>query len=211
MYLTSRAEDANVTLLPPPPYVLPPSGEFDGNDGRWSSFRINVGDREAKGRGQNFRVLVSTSSSVLQVPAQASWCDDDECARDRGIEVYQSRQQRGLVMEASTDWVQNGIYNFPTPYWWDGRNLNATYGWSSVGLGFSSPESPILLQQTVVANIMPEFFMGWFGLSINPIHTGGDPMHTILYNLAGFNQTPSKSYGYTAGASYSTYEFSPDR
>jgi hypothetical protein len=204
MYLTSRAEDANTTtLLPQPAQVLTPSGQFDGNDGKWSTFNINVGDRDGTGRGQNFRVLVSTSSSVLQVPMQANWCNDDECAKDRGIEVYQSRQSYGLLTEASTGWTQNGLYNFPTPYWWDGRNINATWGWSNVGLGSSSPQSIVLEQQVVVGNTAPEFFLGSFGLDIIPVDTGGGPLATFLDNLVAFNQTPSRSYGYTAGAYYS--------
>lgn len=203
MYLTPRAEDANDTAILPQFQIVPPSGKFDGNDGKWSTFNINVGDRDGSGRGQNFRVVVSTSSSVLQVPMQASWCSDDECAQDRGIEVYQSRQSKGLITDASTGWTQNGLYEFPTPYWWSGREINATWGWSNVGLGPSSLQSIILSQQMVVGNIAPEFFLGSFGLEVLPVNTGGSPQATFLDNLAAANSTPSRSYGYTAGAYYS--------
>lgn len=206
MYLTSRDENANTTAELPVPYqIVPPSGKFDGDDGKWSTFNINVGDRDGTGRGQNFRVLVSTSSSVTQVPMQASWCSDDDCAQDRGIEVYQSRQPKGLVAEASTGWTQNGIYSYATPYWWTGRNINVTWGWSNVGLGSSSPQSPVLTQQMVVGNTNEEFFLGSLGVEILPITTGGGPQATYLDNLAYSNQTASRSYGYTAGASYSKY------
>jgi hypothetical protein len=202
MFLESRADDANTTILPSPAIVLTPSGDWDGNDGKWSTFVINVGDVDGTGRGQNFRVLISTSSPVTQVPLQARWCGDAECAANRGVEVFNSKQPLGLQTDSTTGWTENGIYNIPFPQYWSGGNLNGTWGWSNVGLGMSSAQSQVLAKQMVVGNTNEELYMGAFGLAGNPVDSGGGPQATFLENIASSNQTPSKSYGYTAGAYY---------
>ncbi|GME48814.1 acid protease [Neofusicoccum parvum] len=46
----------------PSPYIATPTQQWDGNDGKWSSFCISVGE---PGLGQDFRVLVSTRGSAL--------------------------------------------------------------------------------------------------------------------------------------------------
>jgi hypothetical protein len=207
MFLRRRAESANTTILPSPPVSLTPSGHFDGNDGRWSTFIINIGD-DGTGSGQNLRILPATSSSITQVPVQAGWCSDAECAQARGIEVFNSKQPLGFESSSSKAWEENGLYNLPLPYWWKdsgGSDINGTWGSDNVGLGPSSTNSKILQGQMVVETTSDELYMGSFGLAILPVDTGGGARTTFLDNFAGFNQIPSKSYGYTAGASYRTY------
>ncbi|KAF2281134.1 acid protease [Westerdykella ornata] len=202
MYLGRRADHANTTILPKPAYALAPSGKWDGNDGNWSTFIINAGDVDGTGHGQNFRVLISTSSSVTQLPMQADWCSDRDCAQKRGLEIFESRQPLGLQADSSRGWTQDGLYNQPLPYWWSGRNLNGTYGWINIGLGPSSPSSSVLEKQIVVGNAQQEFFMGSFGLGIGAVKTAGEAQSPFLDNFAYNNQTPSRSFGYTAGAFY---------
>lgn len=191
--------------LPPAPYVLSDSGVFDGIDGKWSTFLLNIGD-DGSGRGQNFRVLISTSSPVVLVPGRTEWCDDDDCAKKRGLELYDGKQPLGL--QDSAQWQDSDIYNVPQPDWWsdsyriDQSDLNGVWGVDNVGLGASSPKSLILAEQYVVRSLVKDFFMGSFGLAVGAVGPPGGDKPNFLDNFEAANEIASRSYGYTAGAYY---------
>jgi hypothetical protein len=205
MSFSRRAE----TVTIPPPYSFAPSGTFDGNDGSWSTFIINVGDAGDGNSGQNFKVLISTAGSVVTIPAQADWCtepDKDSCAESRGIQTFNAKQSLGFAPASSASWQQIGIYDLPLPSaleLYPDPNPNATYGYDTVGLGAVSASSPMLSDQLVAQIITQDFFMGVFGLSTTPLSIGGGPIDTFLTNFHASNQTSSLTYGYTAGAKYS--------
>ncbi|KAF2806371.1 acid protease, partial [Mytilinidion resinicola] len=201
-----RAETASTI---PAPYVFAPSGTFDGNDGSWSTFMINVGDATGDGHsGQNFKVLISTGGSVVTIPAQADWCnepDKDSCAEARGIQTFNAKQSLGFASGSSASWQQIGIYNLPLPAaieLYPDLKPNATYGHDTVGLGADSAASLMLTTQLVAQIITEDFFMGVFGLSDTALSIGGGPIDTFLTNFQSANQTPSLTYGYSAGAKY---------
>lgn len=79
-FLQSRAIPTNYTQA----FSFPPSGNWDGNDGAWSTFVIRVGTP-----AQLFRVLPSTSGTETWVPipdnckAGISWCGNA-----RGVEPF---------------------------------------------------------------------------------------------------------------------------
>ncbi|KAF2785990.1 acid protease [Melanomma pulvis-pyrius CBS 109.77] len=200
MFFKPRA-DTETTILPSPPYVVVPSGDFDGNDGKWSTFTINIGDVDT-GRGQNFKVLISTSSPLTLVPQQSDWCDSKDCAKQRGIEIFNGKQPLGFEPESSKAWKEEGLYSLPMPDWWSGTGVNGTWGSDNVGLGESSPDSKILGSQWVVEYDSEDFFMGSFGLAAGSVNPGSGPKSPFLTNFAAFNNSPSTSYGYTAGAIY---------
>ncbi|CAI6300586.1 unnamed protein product [Periconia digitata] len=185
----------------PTPYVLNPTGEFDGNDGRWSSFYVNIGDGEGTGQGQNFKVLISTSSPLTLVPNKASWCNQ-ECAAKRGVQIFDGSQSEGFDWQKSQSWQDAGIYEVPLPHWWAQSPLNATYGSEAVGLGESSKDSLVMATQYVARYDFQDFFMGSLGLSQTDVKTGSGSQPPLLVNLADFYQIPSISYAYGAGASY---------
>lgn len=195
-----KRDTANTTLLPPSPYVLAPTGEFDGNDGKWSTFFINLGDEDGSGRGQNFKVLISTSSPIILVPGQAEWCNND-CAEARGVEIFNGKQPSGLVEDG---WKESGLYDLPLPDWWSGNDsLGGHWFTGNVGLGTSSSQSLILTDQFVVDHTNEDFYMGTFGLAAGAIDPGSgakEPFITNFYKSA--QKIPSVSYGYTAGAFY---------
>ena len=148
MFSHKRAEDIQ---LPPTPYVLSPSGDWEGNDGRWSTFPINIGDdRTNSSNGQNFKVLISTSLGTTLVPQRVDWCTsptEDECAANRGIGSDGNSQSLGFDDSKSPQWKQVGIYNFPLPEWYNitvEGDPNAIWGEDNVGLGASSPQSFIM-------------------------------------------------------------------
>jgi hypothetical protein len=196
--------------LPPKPLVLAPSGTFDGDDGKWSTFTINIaGDGE--GKGQNFKVLIGTSSSITQVPGQTEWCGTEECAKRRGVEGDQSL---GLDMSSSDTYRTIGTYDLPiTGIFWYSRDLlspssnstvNGIWGVTTVGLGTASKQSQTIADQYVAVNYLKDFFLGSLGLSIGPIKPEGTSKSSFLYGLAYGENSPiaSSAYGFTAGASY---------
>ncbi|OCK87546.1 acid protease [Cenococcum geophilum 1.58] len=204
MSLIRRAEATTIPL----PYVFPPSGSFDGNDGAWSTFIINIGDSGNGHSGQDFKVFISTSGSVPLIPIQASWCDEPDqltCAKSRGVQPYQGNQDLGFQSSASSSWKQYGIYNLNLPtnvnYLSDSQP-NASYGLDTVGLGADSSASPQIASQLVAGITTEGFFMGTFGLSTAPTSLGSSGIDTFLTVFNTYNNTPSLSYGYTAGAQY---------
>ena len=203
MWVKSRADSSNVTKIPSP-YNWQPTGSFSGNDGKWSTFFVNVGDVDGTGKGQNFEILISTSSPLTLVPEQASWCNAD-CAANRGVQIYNSKQPLGFAITSTQGWNEHGIYNIPSPYWWSGTNINGTYGTVNVGLDRSSGESKILEGNWVVEYMPADLFMGSFGLAVGGVDPGSGPISPFLTNYADGKNIPSTSYGYTAGAYYREY------
>ena len=209
MHLRRRAE---TIPLPPLPQVVNASGTFDGNDGKWSSFIINVNSDDEGLNGQNFKALISTSSPVTLVPAQNEWCNE-ACAAKRGILPYNGKQVKGV---GEDNWTPYGLYDIPLPYWYtadfasDSSNgtLPGVWGISNVGLGDSSANSYVLLDRYVAKYLFGDFFMGSFGLAAGQVGQDGSPKNTFLTQFDDDAVIASSSYGYTAGAYYRKCYFS---
>lgn len=210
MHLRERADATTKLPLPPRPKVVNASGDFDGNDGKWSSFIINVNSDEEGLSGQNFKTLISTSSSITLLPAQNEWCDTT-CAKQRGVLTYNGQQVKGLETEAH--WELYGLYDIPLPYWYKadipGPGSNDTFKglWaiSNVGLGESSANSPVLAKRYIASYTFGDFFMGSFGLAVGEVGQDGSTTATFLSQFVDDSQIASSSYGYTAGAYYREY------
>jgi hypothetical protein len=192
--------------------VLRTTGTFEGDDGKWSTFSINVAG-DGAGKGQNFKVLISTSFPITMVPAQTEWCNE-ACSKGRGIMSINGQQSLGLD-ESSDRWNWNlaGLYELPTKslYWWtqdllsptSNGTLDGDWGLTTVGLGEASKDSITLESQYVAGYFFKDFFLGYLGLSAGAISPTGATRPTFfsaLYRLVDY--IPSPSYGYTAGASY---------
>ncbi|KAF2734459.1 acid protease [Polyplosphaeria fusca] len=202
MFFKKRADSANATVIPAPVSV-PATNLFDGNDGRWSTFQINVGDDDT-GAGQNFRVLISTSSPLILLPVEVSWCDQD-CAADRGVDKFKSQQPMGFETQSSKGWNQKGLFEIPLAdglTLWPDQKPNGTYGLDNVGIGASVVNSTLLGDQFVATSPSKDFFMGTLGLAYQPVNPGTGSISPFLTNFAETNNSPSISYGYAAGASY---------
>lgn len=206
-----RRADAPLLLLAPPPRVLSPSGLFEGNDGNWSTFVINIAG-DGKGKGQNFRVLPSTSWKTTIIPAANNECSDEACAQRRGIMSYNGHQPTGLELP-SDHWTEAGYYSFPYPQWWSNETMSvpfnrspgAYFGTTWVGLNMASNKSITFSDQYVSNYIGNEFWLGIFGLDIGELKLGASEM-TFFNSLASSDtqdmNIPSQSYGFTAGAWY---------
>lgn len=200
MHIEKRAD---TVIAPPLPVSITPSGEYDGNDGKWSSFFINVNSDDQGKNGQDFRVLVSTSSPLVLLPGQTGWCNID-CAAKRG--VFSDGQQAFGV--GASNWEGAGNYDVPLPYWYaesmstGNSSFAGAWGKTNVGLGRSSADSLVVAGRYAVKYLYEDFFMGSFGLAQGQIGPPLATLATFLTQFAGENQIASSSYGYTAGAYY---------
>lgn len=198
-----------VTVLPTP-LDVPVSGDFDGDDGKWSSFHINIGN-DGTGTGQNFKVLISTSSSVTLVPQQASWCDT-ECALQRGVQLFRGSSSRGLEITSSKTWNELGSYEIPLPDWFtanltldpSGLLPGATFGEDYVATGQSVASTRKSPKQFVGAYPDKDFYMGWLGLAVGENGLTNGSLLNFLDNLVATDDPviPSRSFGYSVGAHY---------
>jgi hypothetical protein len=184
------------------PYVVPPSQKFDGNDGSWSTFKISVGTP-----GQDFRVLPSTKSGVTQVIVPEGCVpglDPPDCAQRRGAEIFNSEQNTGFQVNASSSWSLIGQYAVDLE---DALNYTARglFGFDKVSLGSAADSTSLSMDSQVVAGLAePSYFMGALplGQADSSFQSTGKAIDSLLYQLRNSTKIPSLSYAYTAGAKY---------
>ena len=207
--------DTNTTI--PAPIVFPPSQQFEGNDGPWSTFSLRLGTPQ-----QDVNVMVSTASyqTWAVVPQGCTSNDPSNCADLRGGE---------FKYNDSTTWVQNNVTENGTftlgleinlGY---GEDANGLYGYDTVALSWlgsggkqllveSMPAKvvniahtgPSLPQQIVAGIATPNFYFGLFGLNPRPTNFTNyqHPVSSFISNLKEENMIPSLSWSYTAGNQY---------
>lgn len=188
------------------PYSVPPSQQFDGNDGSWSTFEISVGIP-----GQDFRVLPSTKSGVTYVVAPEGCgqpTDPSNCASLRGAEIFGSSPNTGFQVERSTQWSAIGQYGVDLE---DALNMTADglFGYDHVALGpaadtFSNSNVMSIDHQVVAAVADMDYFMGVLplGQAESSFSSLSEPQKSLIWNLRNSSRIPSLSYAYTAGAKY---------
>ncbi|PVH79808.1 acid protease [Cadophora sp. DSE1049] len=188
--LSSRA------TLPAPISVLP-SQEWEGNDGPWSTFTLQIGTPP-----QNVKVLVSTASTQTWAVATEGCGAGDitDCPKLRGGQYNYTASSTWAPNLAN---VSNNIYELGLE---SGLGLvgNGRYGFDDITLGFQGSGGPTLKNQTVAGIAAKEFFMGIFGLTARPSNfTNYDnPIPSYMENLRNQSMIPSLSWGYTAGNQY---------
>ena len=180
----------------PAPILIPPSQDFDGNDGPWSSFYVEIGSP-----AQDVKVLISTAGfqtwAVLPQGCIAS--DPPACATLRGGQFVPSQSSTWNYSNAS----MNGTFTLglETNLGYSG---NGDYGYDTVVLGYQGSNGPSLPQQTIAGIATKEFYLGVFGL--NPRSTNfstlDDPIPSYMATLKNRSIIPSLSWAYTAGNQY---------
>ena len=180
----------------PAPIVVPPSQDWDGNDGPWSSFTLQVGTP-----AQDVKVIISTAGDqtwvVLHQGCTAS--DPANCGALRGGEFFPNQ---------STTWVLNngsshGYFDLALK-----ANLgyfgNGEYGYDTVTLGWQGSGGPSLQQQVVAGIATKEFYLGLFGINPSPSNFSSfnDPVPSYMTTLKDRSMIPSLSWSYTAGNQY---------
>ncbi|MCJ1357288.1 MAG: hypothetical protein MMC33_007284 [Icmadophila ericetorum] len=188
-----RARDAALT-----PISVPPSQNWDGDDGPWSSFAIQVGTPP-----QYVRVFISTSSSATWVvlPAGCDGAGDTTAIQD-------CVGSRGGVFtpNASSTWHERGYFSLAAE---DslGISASAEYGNDTIMLGLMGSGGPSLQNQVIGAyEAAPngQLFLGEFGVNPQPttFSTVENGQASFLTTLKNQGVVSSLSFGYTAGALY---------
>ena len=188
------------------PYSVPPSQQFDGNDGSWSTFEISIGVP-----GQDFRVLPSTRGGVTYViPPEGcnQPTDPANCANLRGAEIFGSTQNTGFQVNISTQWSAIRQYEVNLE---SALNMTAEglFGFDHVALaaavGAASDSNVLQLNHQVVAAVADmDYFLGLLPLGTveSSFSSLSEPQNSLLWNLRNSSRIPSLSYAYTAGAIY---------
>lgn len=197
------ARDPDLPLSPRAPYlprpiVIPASQDFDGNDGPWSSFVVQVGTP-----AQNVKTLISTAGyqTWAVLPQGCTSSDPPTCSVSRGGEFRPNE---------STTWLANnvtskGIFSLGLELnlGYAGNN-NGEYGYDTVALGWQGSGGPSLDQQIVAGIATKQFYLGIFGLNPRPSNFSSfnNPIPSYMSNLRKQSLIPSISWGYTAGNQY---------
>lgn len=132
----------------PAPIVFPPSQEFQGNDGPWSTFTLRLGTPE-----QDVNVMVSTASyqTWAVIPEGCTLDDPSNCKDLRGGEFNYND---------SSTWVQNNVtenglfalnLEINLGYGPDGNGL---FGYDTVGLSWMGSGGKKLILRLVESSII---------------------------------------------------------
>ncbi|KAI5356552.1 Putative aspartic peptidase A1 family, aspartic peptidase domain superfamily [Septoria linicola] len=193
----------NTTI--PAPLSWTPSSYWDGNDGSWNSFIVQIGTP-----AQEFRVLPSTADQETWIPVPEGCTtafpdDPGYCGYPRGTMPVDGLNSSGFATNESSSWEQigSGIYTLNSQEAELGYGGNGLYGLDTVVWGNSS--SSISLTGQVVAGIAdPSFWLGIAGIGPKPINFTefNDPIDSFLSTLVNESKIPSLSWAYTAGAAY---------
>ncbi|CAI6261844.1 unnamed protein product [Periconia digitata] len=182
------------------PYVVPPSQEFNGNDGSWSTFKINVG-------GQEMRVLASTKSGETYVIAPDGCTDPrdpSDCPQLRGAGLLNNAQSSGFQSNASSTWSSIGQFeiNLEKNVGYAGRG---EYGYDTVSLGPASSSASVSMDKQVVVGVGSlDYWIGHIPLGTpeSSFCTSCEADKSLLWQLRDNSKIPSLSFAYTAGAKY---------
>ncbi|KAF2858919.1 acid protease, partial [Piedraia hortae CBS 480.64] len=186
------------------PIYVPPSGRWDGADGKWSSFQMSVGNPP-----QRFRVLPAPVDTVVSVPL-AAVCQNNlfsqrkDCGDLRGVENYQGKSSPGFNATASIDNtnIVGGPYTFP-PYqrYFGNQTAGGASFWNdSVSIG----DAHTVPKQLVAGINAQEFLLGEMGLGRleTTLQQGMTPVLSLLSSLYDQKMIPRPGFAYTAGRSY---------
>jgi hypothetical protein len=192
----------------PAPFVVRPSQEFEGNDGKWSTFHISVGSP-----AQVFRVLVSTTAGGAWIPISPDACtsaDPADCGRLRGIENFNGQTSNGFQVNQSSTWSSIGQYSLGVE---DQLNMSGVglFGYDNVLLGLATDQNVSIGHQPVAGIADVNYWLGLVGLGAQPtsFSSSSSPVQSLFVNLRENNQIPSLSFAYTAGAYYRTCPIYP--
>ncbi|KAF2722001.1 acid protease [Polychaeton citri CBS 116435] len=185
--------DGNATKIPAAVSVAP-SQYWDGIDGPWSSFALQVGPTN---KAQNVRALISTVAYNTWTigPDGCNGQLSSDCADSRGGIFYPNQ---------SLSYVANSIYNVRVE---DNLGLDTSgpVGFDTVTLGWQGAGGPSM-DHSVVFNIF-SIYLNWVGVfGINPLPTNFsnfvDPQPSFMTHAYQNSIIPSIAYGYTAGNQY---------
>ena len=169
----------------PSPIVASTSTDFFGYDGSWSAVNIQVGTPE-----QFLYVLPSTLAQETWVVGPAGCDGTSTCTNKRG----------GLfTSNESLSFKPQGLYELS----FDPQLGNTGFGY--YGLDTVSVDDATFVPNQIVAVVnSTEYWLGSLGLGVqNTRFAGTENITPLLSSLVEtVDKIPSRSFGYTAGASY---------
>ena len=182
------------------PWSWKASNFWDGNDGLWNTFIVQIGTPP-----QDFRVLPSILEQAVWIPHPQGCTSDDptDCPYDRGVLPFEGTNNTGFQANESSSWDLIGLYKLSSYGEQMGYPGNGQFGFDNIAL--SNASDPLELQHQVVAAIADKsFFLGQFGLGPKPSNftTFNEPIPNYMANLVSEEKIPSMSFAYTAGAHY---------
>jgi hypothetical protein len=182
-------------------FVVAPTYRFDGDDGEWSTFAIEVGTP-----AQSFRVLPATVGEEIWVPlpggCQGSLSSNQDCGDMRGVD---NAANRGFLYNESSTWSQTAGDPYQLMTEGDLFVDTGVYGTDTVALGCLSDEGygSAMPEQTIAGVTTADFWLGNVGLGTSPgTFMQGSSTPSLMESMKTQNITPSLSFGYTAGQSY---------
>lgn len=185
--LSSRASP------PSAPIAVAASQNFDGNDGPWSSFVIQIGTP-----AQTVKVLISTAcyQTWVVLPQGCTPTDPSNCESSRG-EIFHPDQSGTW---AKNNLTANGTFSFGLESNL-GYSSNAEYGYDSLTLGWKGSRGTPLQHQVVAGIATKDFYMGLFGVNPRPSNFTNfdEPVSSFMSNLKNQSMIPSLTYAYTSG------------
>lgn len=186
----------------PAPFLVSPTFSFDGNDGNWSTFAVDVGTPP-----QSFRLLPSNVGSETWVPISQG-CQGvsiSDCGSLRGVDNVNNTPSSGFSTNASSSWQALGIYGLSSEQYLFGSADNGLYGLDTVtpqstdGVGYN------MSSQIVAGIATADFWLGSLGLGYDlGSFSVQQKIPSLLDSMNSANLTPSLSFGYAAGAWYSS-------
>ncbi|CAK3830869.1 Hypothetical predicted protein [Lecanosticta acicola] len=179
---------------------LSPSWQWDGIDGMWSTFEVEIGDP-----GQKVRLLPGTSAytgnvvSVVTPPGCSRYPAAANCTGSRG-NVFSSN--------ASSTWSTRGLPDGGESELDDpvesalGSTGSVSYGFDT--LRFPCPDVPLVANLLVAEYATEDFWLGSLGLSpvtsnYSGAHVSAPSLLSVLRHRGGIG---GLSWAYTAGAYY---------
>jgi hypothetical protein len=191
----------------PAPFSLEPAWSWSGDDGSWSTFQIAVGTPP-----QPFNILPSTTGAEVWIPipegCEGILVNIQNCGILRGVDDFNGETSRGFQTNESSTWDLLGIYNLATEQnLWGPTGNPGQYGLDTVSFGTTQGGQDIELEGQAIAGVATaNVWLGSLGLGTASLNFDVHPEDILspLSSLRNANYTPSLSFGYTAGASYST-------
>ncbi|KAK3691728.1 hypothetical protein LTR37_018456 [Vermiconidia calcicola] len=190
----SRRATENKSI--PEPISIAPSQYWEGNDGPWSTFPLQVGSG-AVGGLQNVRVMISTAATAIWTIASEG-CPNDyvkECPTVRG----------GLFMRnQSLTWAPDSIYQTGLEMNL-GLDSSGYVGYDVATLGWQGSGAEVTNEHSIIWNMADSnYWTGVFGMNPRPTNLTdfSSPQTSFMQSLFNSKDIPSVSYGYTAGNRY---------
>ena len=179
------------------PLVLEPYG-WAGNDGNWSTFRIEVGNPP-----QPFQILPSTCSNEVWIPTPPG-CKVPvaNCTDSRGVLSTSGSSSRGFQSNISDTWQLINILDLGSEDHYFSGQEGGFYGLDTLSVG--KDPATTLSNQIVAGIATSNFWLGILGLGNIPakVTTSDGLVPSFVTSLKNNKITQSLSYGYGAGAAY---------